>query len=99
MRAENAEHGDLLFVGVPESYETIFAKVVAAWRWAVATHEFTFFMHADDDSYVRLDLLLEEGGIYLDADAFALAPLGDLRHFDFSAAHEEFQGVNKVNTG
>jgi galactosylxylosylprotein 3-beta-galactosyltransferase len=59
LRAENAEHGDLLFVGVPESYETIFAKVVAAWRWAVAAYEFTFFMHADDDSYVRLDLLLD----------------------------------------
>ena len=57
--AEHAEHGDLLFVGIPESYETIFAKVVAAWRWAVATYDFTFFMHADDDSYVRLDLLLE----------------------------------------
>ena len=57
--AEHAEHGDLLLVGVPESYETIFAKVVAAWRWAIASYDFTFFMHADDDSYVRLDLLLD----------------------------------------
>ncbi|EOD18597.1 hypothetical protein EMIHUDRAFT_243705 [Emiliania huxleyi CCMP1516] len=56
--AEQAEFGDLLRVCVPESYETIFAKVVAAWRWAVATHDFAFWMHADDDSYVRLDLLL-----------------------------------------
>ena len=57
--AEQAEFGDLLQVGVPESYETLFPKVVAAWRWAIATHDFGFWMHADDDSYVRLDLLLE----------------------------------------
>ena len=63
LAAEQAEFGDLLQVGVPESYETLFPKVVAAWRWAVATHEFGFWMHADDDSYVRLDLLLD-----LDAD-------------------------------
>lgn len=59
LAAEQAEYGDLLQVGVPESYETLFPKVVAAWRWAVSTHDFAFWMHADDDSYVRLDLLLE----------------------------------------
>ena len=44
---------------MPESYETLYPKVVASWRWSVATHDFGFWMHADDDSYVRLDLLLE----------------------------------------
>ena len=58
LAAEQAEYGDLLQVTVPESYETLFPKVIAAWRWAVATHEFGFWMHADDDSYIRLDLLL-----------------------------------------
>ena len=56
--AEQAEHGDLLQVTVPESYETLFPKVVAAWRWATSTHDFAFWMHADDDSYIRFDLLL-----------------------------------------
>lgn len=58
LEAEQAEHGDLLQVNVPESYETLFPKVVAAWRWASSTHEFSFWMHADDDSYIRFDLLL-----------------------------------------
>ena len=58
LAAEQAEYGDLLQVTVPESYETLFPKVIASWRWAVATHEFGFWMHADDDSYIRLDLLL-----------------------------------------
>ena len=40
LAAEQAEHGDLLQVDVPESYETLFPKVVAAWRWAAATHDF-----------------------------------------------------------
>lgn len=58
LAAEQAEHGDLLQVAVPESYETLFPKIVASWRWAVATHDFGHWMHADDDSYIRLDLLL-----------------------------------------
>jgi len=59
LAAEQAEHGDLLTVDVPESYDTLFPKMVASWRWAISTHDFTFWMHADDDSFVRLDLLLE----------------------------------------
>ena len=51
--AEHAQHGDLLQVAVPESYETLWPKIVAAWRWALATHDFTWWMHADDDSFVR----------------------------------------------
>ena len=56
--AEQAEHSDLLQVSAPESYETLFPKIVASWRWACAAHEFAFWMHADDDSYIRLDLLV-----------------------------------------
>jgi len=58
LEAEQQAHGDLLQVSVPESYETLWPKVVASWRWAVATYDFKFWMHADDDSFVRLDLLL-----------------------------------------
>lgn len=58
LAAEQAEHGDLLQVAVPESYETLFPKIVAAWRWAVAHYDFKYWMHADDDSFVRPDLLL-----------------------------------------
>lgn len=37
LAAEQAEYGDLLQVAVPESYETLFPKILASWRWAVAT--------------------------------------------------------------
>ena len=36
LAAEQAEHGDLLQVAVPESYETLFPKLVASWRWGNA---------------------------------------------------------------
>jgi len=50
LEAEQAEHGDLLQLPTPESYETLWPKWVASWRWSVATHNFGFWMHADDDS-------------------------------------------------
>lgn len=72
LAAEQAEYGDLLQVGVTESYETLFPKVVAAWRWAVATHDFGFWMHADDDAYIRVDMLLR----WLDTAPAAQPPTG-----------------------
>ena len=41
-----AEHNDLLYVDVPESYATVWPKIVACWRWSVATHEFRYWVHA-----------------------------------------------------
>ena len=58
LAAEQEEHGDLLQVAVPESYESLWPKVVACWRWAHATYDFGFWMHVDDDSFIRLELLL-----------------------------------------
>jgi len=58
LQAEQLAHGDLVQLGVFESYETIWPKLVAAWRWSVRHVAFRFWMHADDDSYVRPDLLL-----------------------------------------
>lgn len=58
LEAEQREHGDLLQVPVVESYETLWPKLVAAWRWSVDHLRFQFWMHADDDSYIRLDTLL-----------------------------------------
>ncbi len=73
---EDEEHGDLLQLdGIPESYETLWPKLVGGWRWSVATHDFRYWMHADDDSYVRL------GGVLAwlreaDAQAAPTAPAG-----------------------
>jgi galactosylxylosylprotein 3-beta-galactosyltransferase len=58
LSAEQEEHGDLLQVAVPESYESLWPKLVACWRWAHATYDFRFWMHADDDSFIRFELLL-----------------------------------------
>ena len=58
LAAEQEEHGDLLQVAVPESYESLWPKLVACWRWAHATYDFRFWMHVDDDSFIRLELLL-----------------------------------------
>lgn len=58
LQAEQEEHGDLLQVAVPESYESLWPKLVACWRWAHATYDFRFWMHADDDSFLRPELLL-----------------------------------------
>ena len=45
-----AEHNDLLYVDVPESYATVWPKIVACWRWSVATHEFRYWVHAGASS-------------------------------------------------
>jgi hypothetical protein len=58
LEAEQREHGDLVQLKVFESYETIWPKLVAAWRWSIRDVSFRFWMHADDDSYIRPDLLL-----------------------------------------
>jgi hypothetical protein len=40
LAAEQAEHGDLLQLPVVESYETIWPKIVGAFRWSVASVDF-----------------------------------------------------------
>jgi len=51
-------NGDIVFVDVEDSYANLARKTLEFMKIAVATYEFDYFMHADDDSFVRLDLLL-----------------------------------------
>ncbi|KAJ1633417.1 hypothetical protein T492DRAFT_547599 [Pavlovales sp. CCMP2436] len=49
---------------------------------------------------LRARVLLEVGGIYLDSDTYAMAPLGELRHFEFSMAYEGSRfSSGKLNNG
>ncbi|KAG8458255.1 hypothetical protein KFE25_001547 [Diacronema lutheri] len=49
---------------------------------------------------LRTLLLYEEGGIYLDADAFALGPLGELRRYEFTMPYDGTSHMtSKLNNG
>jgi hypothetical protein len=60
LAAEAEEFGDILFVDVPESYDNLNLKLLAAMKIVHACYEYRFVFHADDDSFVRIDLLLPE---------------------------------------
>mmetsp|Transcript_13236 Transcript_13236/g.37362 ORF Transcript_13236/g.37362 Transcript_13236/m.37362 type:complete len:253 (-) Transcript_13236:1997-2755(-) len=61
---EAEEAGDMLFVDSPEGYAHLWRKTLTFLRWADSSSASAegprFFMHVDDDSFVRLDLLLPE---------------------------------------
>ena len=60
LAAEAEEFGDILFADVPESYDNLNLKLLAAMKIVHACYEYRFVFHADDDSFVRIDLLLPE---------------------------------------
>eukprot|EP00698_Gefionella_okellyi_P006413 TRINITY_DN15764_c0_g1_i1.p1 TRINITY_DN15764_c0_g1~~TRINITY_DN15764_c0_g1_i1.p1 ORF type:complete len:298 (-),score=32.24 TRINITY_DN15764_c0_g1_i1:110-976(-) len=59
LEAEILQYGDIVQVDVIDSYDTILRKLLRFLPWVASEYDFEFFMHADDDSFVRLDLLLE----------------------------------------
>eukprot|EP01090_Pellita_catalonica_P006270 TRINITY_DN16475_c0_g1_i1.p1 TRINITY_DN16475_c0_g1~~TRINITY_DN16475_c0_g1_i1.p1 ORF type:complete len:287 (+),score=26.01 TRINITY_DN16475_c0_g1_i1:26-886(+) len=56
---EQDKHGDIIHVDIEESYDTLAKKTLAFMTW-LQEQKFNFdhFMHADDDSFIRIDLLL-----------------------------------------
>ncbi|KAG1666364.1 hypothetical protein FOA52_007902 [Chlamydomonas sp. UWO 241] len=64
LEAEAVEEGDIVLLDAPEGYANLWRKALVFLRSLVdARHgegegAFTHVMHADDDSFVRLDLLL-----------------------------------------
>lgn len=49
---------------------------------------------------LRARVLWEEGGVYLDADTYAMAPLGQLRRYEFTMAYEGSRySSGKLNNG
>lgn len=52
---------DIVLVDVEDSYDNLALKTLAFMKWTVKKYMdkgFTYFMHADDDSFIRLDLLI-----------------------------------------
>lgn len=58
--AEAAEHGDILRVAVLDSYDNLFPRLIAGYRWAAHHLSFQFAAHADDDTFLRPERLLAE---------------------------------------
>lgn len=56
---ESKNFGDIVQLDVPEGYENLWRKVIAFCNWAITNRKFRYLMHADDDSFVRLDLIME----------------------------------------
>ncbi|GMH32888.1 hypothetical protein BSKO_00722 [Bryopsis sp. KO-2023] len=56
--AEAEEEGDLVLLDVAEGYDKLWRKVLGFLGWALANSTFQYFMHADDDSFLRLDLIM-----------------------------------------
>lgn len=59
LAAEQAEHEDLLLLDAPEGYHNLWRKALVCLEVLEQRCNYAFYMHADDDSYVRLDLMLQ----------------------------------------
>ncbi|NXR36309.1 B3GT6 galactosyltransferase, partial [Zosterops hypoxanthus] len=61
LELEQNRHRDLLLLPeLRDSYENLTAKLLATYSWLDAHLDFKFVLKADDDTFVRLDVLVEE---------------------------------------
>ncbi|KAJ7403852.1 Beta-1,3-galactosyltransferase 6 [Willisornis vidua] len=61
LELEQSRHGDLLLLPeLRDSYDNLTAKVLATFVWLDAHLDFQFVLKADDDTFARLDVLVEE---------------------------------------
>ncbi|KAH1175918.1 beta-1,3-galactosyltransferase 6 [Mauremys mutica] len=61
LELEQSRHRDLLLLPeLRDSYENLTAKVLAMYVWLDLHLDFRFVLKADDDTFVRLDVLVEE---------------------------------------
>ncbi|NXU21289.1 B3GT6 galactosyltransferase, partial [Pardalotus punctatus] len=61
LELEQSRHQDLLLLPeLRDSYENLTAKVLATYVWLDEHVDFRFALKADDDTFVRLDVLVEE---------------------------------------
>jgi len=56
---ELSEFNDIVFVDVEDSYDNLAKKTLEFMKHCINNYDFDYFLHADDDSFIRLDLLLE----------------------------------------
>ncbi|XP_025053874.1 beta-1,3-galactosyltransferase 6 [Alligator sinensis] len=61
LELEQSRHRDLLLLPeLRDSYENLTAKILAMYVWLDLHLDFRFVLKADDDTFVRLDVLVEE---------------------------------------
>ncbi|OCT72680.1 beta-1,3-galactosyltransferase 6 [Xenopus laevis] len=61
LEMEQRRHGDLLLLSdLRDSYENLTAKLLRMYVWLEHNVDYKFVLKADDDTFARLDLLLEE---------------------------------------
>ncbi|XP_029433950.1 beta-1,3-galactosyltransferase 6 [Rhinatrema bivittatum] len=61
LELEQSRHRDLLLLPeLRDSYENLTAKLLHAYAWLDRHLDFKFVLKADDDTFARLDLLLDE---------------------------------------
>ncbi|XP_038602488.1 beta-1,3-galactosyltransferase 6 [Tachyglossus aculeatus] len=61
LELEQARHGDLLLLPqLRDSYDNLTAKALEMYAWLDRHLDFQFVLKADDDTFARLDALLEE---------------------------------------
>ncbi|KAJ1144983.1 hypothetical protein NDU88_011275 [Pleurodeles waltl] len=61
MDEEQMQHGDLLLLPeLRDSYENLTTKVLQAYTWLDKNLNFKFVFKADDDTFARLDVMLQE---------------------------------------
>jgi len=56
---EVEKYKDIVFVNIEDSYANLAEKTLEYMKLVDSKYDFEYFMHADDDSFVRLDLLFE----------------------------------------
>jgi len=57
-KEEKRKKGDIVEIEIEDSYETLGRKTLEFMRWVEERYRYKYFMHCDDDSFIRLDLLL-----------------------------------------
>jgi len=57
---ESAQFYDIVRVPVLESYFNLTMKTAEFFKWTQATYNFKWLMKCDDDSFVRVDLILQD---------------------------------------
>ncbi|RWS24768.1 hypothetical protein B4U80_08322, partial [Leptotrombidium deliense] len=61
LKAENETHQDLLLLSnVKDNYSSLTHKVLAAFQWIQRCVQFQYVLKVDDDSFVRIDAVLNE---------------------------------------
>lgn len=61
LEVENREHRDLLFLPTfQDSYHALTKKLLEAYKWLDANVDFQFVFKGDDDTFVRMDAMLQE---------------------------------------